>query len=229
MNDISNQLKSLLYKNGASLVGFANLNSVVSDDMPLGVSVALAIPVDIVKSIHDGPNADYYNTYYKLNKELDSLVTMGEEFLKEHGFKAYAQTTYRVIESDDYRTAIPHKTVATNAGLGWIGKSALLVTEEFGSAVRISSLITNAALKYAIPITASKCGDCRECKNACPAKAISGIPWKLGLDRDEFYNPVVCRKKARELSRERMQKEITLCGKCIEICPYTQRYVNRIK
>jgi epoxyqueuosine reductase QueG len=26
---------------------------------------------------------------------------------------------------------------------------------------------------------------------------------------------------------ERINKEITLCGKCFEVCPYTIEYINR--
>lgn len=228
-SNISDELKELLYEIGASLVGFADLSSIAKNDMPYGVSVAVAIPAEIVKSIHEGPNLAYYDTYHELNEKLDRLVTAGAEFLKSRGYEAYAQTGDAVEEFGTYRTKLPHKTVATNAGLGWIGKSALLVTKSFGPAVRISSLVTNAELECGAPITKSKCGDCMVCTNACPGNAISGKLWKADLDRDEFFNPLACRKKARELSAEKIRKEITLCGKCIEVCPYTQRYLCSTK
>jgi epoxyqueuosine reductase QueG len=228
-DSIGDELKSILYESGASLVGFADLRSIAKPDMPYGISVAVAIPAEIVESIHGGPNLAYYDAYYALNEKLDGLVTAGQEFLKSRGYRAYAQTTDAVREFDTYRTELPHKTVATNAGLGWIGKSALLVTEQFGPAVRISSLVTNAPLECAAPIAESKCGGCMVCTNACPGKAISGKLWRANLDRDEFFDPLACRKKARALSAEKMNKEITLCGKCIEICPYTQRYLHTAK
>lgn len=65
------------------------------------------------------------------------------------------------------------------------------------------------------------------CKDACPGKAVAGTLWYAGIDRDEFFNPTKCRTKARQIANERIQKEITLCGKCIEICPYTQRYIKQ--
>lgn len=227
--NLSDELKTILYEGGASLAGFADLTSITKNDMPYGVSVAVVIPAEIVKSIHDGPNLAYYNAYHTLNEKLDDLVTAGAEFLKSRGYKAYAQTVDEVKEFGTYRTELPHKTVATKAGLGWIGKSALLVTEQFGSAVRLSSLITNAELECAVPVTESKCGDCMICTNACPGKAVSGKGWKANLDRDEFFDPLACRKKARELAAEKIDKEITLCGKCMEICPYTQNYLRSAK
>jgi epoxyqueuosine reductase QueG len=227
--NLSDELKTILYEGGASLVGFADLTSIVKNDMPYGVSVAVAIPAEIVKSIHDGPNLVYYDAYHTLNEKLDCLVTSGAEFLKSRGYEAHAQTVDAVKEFATYRTELPHKTVATKAGLGWIGKSALLVTEQFGSAVRLSSLVTNAELECAVPVTESKCGDCMACTNACPGKVISGRLWKKDLDRDEFFDPLACRKKARELAAERISKEITLCGKCIESCPYTKNYLHLAK
>jgi len=229
MNSIDKELKEILYQSGANLVGFANLKSVIEDgDMPFGVSVAVAIPAQVVKSIHGGPNMDYYNEYNRINELLNNIVTAGADFLVSKGFKACAQTNYSIKEIGIYRTALPHKTVATRAGLGWIGKSALLVTKEYGTAVRISSLITNAELQYAAPIDNSQCGNCMTCTDACPAKAISGELWNVNKDRDSFFKPLDCRKTARELAIKKINKEITLCGKCIEVCSYTQRYLNQI-
>jgi epoxyqueuosine reductase QueG len=223
---LSDELRTLLYDNGATLVGFADLASIVEHNMTSGVSVAINIPIEVIKAINDGPTMDYYNEYYRINEKLNQLVTMAARFLTGKGYEAYAQTTDVVKEFDVYRTALPHKTVATNAGLGWIGKSALFVTEQFGPAVRLSSLVTNAKLEYGIPVTTSKCGSCMECTDACPANAISGKLWNVKTDRDAFYNPVACRKKARELAATKINKEITLCGKCIEVCPYTRKYLS---
>jgi epoxyqueuosine reductase QueG len=226
MNGISALLKNELTESGASLVGFADLGGISPGDMSSGVSVAVAIPREIVVSIHDGPNMEYYDAYHEINAKLDSIIQRGEELLTSMGYKAHAQTLTRVKEFGNYRTILPHKTVATRAGLGWIGKCALLVTESFGSAVRISSLITNAPLECGEPVTASRCGGCTVCVQACPAKAASGLLWDADLDRDIFFDVAACRSKARELSKTLLDKEITLCGKCIEACPYTQKYLK---
>jgi epoxyqueuosine reductase len=216
-----------LYLSGADLVDFADLNSVIKGgDMPFGVSVAVALSPNIIKSIHDGPNIEYYNEYHRINEILDNIVTAGAAFLVSKGYKACAQTHDSVKEIGNYRTALPHKTVATRAGIGWIGKSALLVTKQYGSAVRFSSIITDAELQCAKPIDNSSCGNCTACTNACPGKAISGELWNVNIDRDSFYKPLACRKTARELTAKNINKEITLCGKCIEVCPFTQKYLS---
>ncbi len=218
-------LSDLLYENGASLVGFADLSELVDDDLMYGVSIAVCIPPEIVRQIHDGPTREYFDTYHALNDKLNRLAEQGAAYIADHNYRAFAQTTNAVHEYDIYRTKMPHKTVAVAAGLGWIGKSALFVTLEYGSALRLTSIRTNAPLTTGTRTTRSECGDCRLCKQACPGNAISGRLWTPDLDRDYFFNPFACRNKARELSADRIQQAITLCGKCIEVCPYTQTYL----
>ncbi|MPQ32645.1 epoxyqueuosine reductase [Clostridium estertheticum] len=223
----SEELKEYLYDKGASLVGFANLKSIVDSEINHGISIAINIPVEVVKSICNGPNMDYFNQYHSLNNKLNEIANSGADYLQNKGYKAVAQTTDVVKEFSNYRTLLPHKTVATMSGLGWIGKNALLTTEEFGSSIRLTSIITNAKLDYGTPVRESKCGDCLKCKDACPGRAISGELWHVGIDRDEFINIINCRRKARQIANDKIAKEITLCGKCIQICPYTQRYIKK--
>lgn len=229
IEDIGTELKQILIKEGASLVGFGDISELVKgqkDNMKYGISVVVRMTPNIVKDIQNGPSEEYYFEYKRLNLLLDHLVIVGATFLKEKGFKALAQTTKSVKEFGNYRTLFPHKSFATRSGIGWIGKCALLVTEEYGSAIRISSILTNALLVVSKPINHAKCGSCMVCVNACPAGAASGQEWDLVKDRDEFFNPVLCRKQARERAKK-IGIEETICGKCIQICPYTQRYINR--
>lgn len=225
---ISNELKAFLYEQGAALAGFADLSKISDLALPFGVSVAIAIPAQVVQGIHEGPTMAYFEEYHRLNRQLNMLVTAGARFLQDRGYEALAQTTETVKEFGVYRTALPHKTVATRAGLGWIGKSALLVTEAYGSALRLSSLITNAPLECGTPITVSRCGSCMVCVHACPAHALTGVNWSPEVDRDDLFDPLICRKKARELTKSRTDQEESLCGKCFEICPYTQKYLKSI-
>jgi epoxyqueuosine reductase QueG len=223
----SKELMEYLISNGASQVGFGDLSELSTNNMKSGISILLCIPKNVIKSISDGPNIGYYNQYHMLNDKLNNLAKLGARFIKTKGYDAIAQTTDDVREFGNYRTEMPHKTVATIAGLGWIGKSALFVTMKYGSALRLTSILTNMELDYGIPITKSMCGECNKCVYSCPGKAISGRLWDTKTDRDELFDPLKCRKKARQLAKERINKEITLCGKCIEVCPYTQNYVNR--
>jgi epoxyqueuosine reductase QueG len=126
----------------------------------------------------------------------------------------------------EYNTVLPHKTVATRAGIGWIGKSALLVTREYGSMIRLSSILTDAPLYFAEPIDDSACGGCTVCTKACPADAISGKRWQAGVAREDFFDALKCRKTASERAELGFGGGAIICGKCIVVCPYTQRYLE---
>lgn len=229
--NLSEDLRQLLVLQGASLVGYGDISEIVKNqdnDMKYGVSVVVSMTPDIVGNIENGPTKEYYSEYNRLNLLLDDLVIKGAAFLKDRGFKAVAQTTASVEEFENCRTLMPHKSFATRAGIGWIGKCALLVTEQYGSAVRISSIITNAPLKVSKPINHAKCCSCMTCVNACPAGAATGEEWDITKDRDNFFNPLLCREKA-SWQTAKIGIDETLCGKCIQICPYTQRYINATK
>lgn len=222
-----NELKKILYKNGAAMVGFADLTEVGgSPDLPYGISIAVNFPAAVVKSIWIGPNEEYYRETNELNQKLNYLASIGAEYITNAGHKVFAQTTGAVNKIEPYRTTMPHKTVAVEAGLGWIGKSALFITDEYGAAVRLTSILTDAKVEPERRIQQTKCGDCMICRDACPGQAISGKLWTKETERDELLDPKACEEKAKELTFKRFGKAVTVCGKCIEVCPYTQKYIR---
>lgn len=228
---LSEEIKAKLLERGASIVGFADLSVIPEKDrsgFKNGIILGIAVRPEVIRGIGDGPTMEYYNEYNRINKLLNEIGEYTENLLKEKGFGALAKTQKVVVADEStWRTELPHKTVATRAGIGWIGKSALLVTEEFGSAVRITSVLTNAELETGQPIKESKCGTCNACKEVCPAGAVSGELWDVSKDRDQFYNAFDCRKKARERSAK-IGLEVTLCRLCILHCPWTQAYLKRL-
>jgi len=226
MDSLNEVIIKLMKDNGADLVGFGDLSSIKNDELNIGVCVAVKVNKDVINGIHDGPNIEYFNEYTRINNLLDNIVTIGAEFLQLKGYKAFAQTREVANYGSDLLTKFPHKTVATRSGLGWIGKCALLVTKEYGSAVRISSLLTNAPLKCDRPINNSLCGTCSQCKDCCPAGAVKGNLWNVDSKREDLFDPFACEKKANELCMENFDVEATICGKCIEVCPYTQKYLH---
>lgn len=242
---MNRKIERMLLENGASMVGFAKINELYSNVelkeprsedsvtesinipiYPFGISIILSYPQTVIKNISDSPTIEYYNAYHKLSDKLDDLATMCAEYIIEQGYNAYPQTDSATKEYGIFRTVMPHKTVAVHSGLGWIGKSALFLTEKYGSAVRLTSVLTDAPLEFNKLILQSKCGSCMICTDACPGNAISGLTWNPKLDRDEFFDALACRKKAREIAAKSLEKQITLCGKCIEVCPYTRKYTT---
>ncbi len=227
MKFMESELIRILREQGASLVGFGDMSGFGTGDMPYGVSIALKLPKEIVRGITHGPTREYFDTYHKWNARLDALARLGAGYLKSCGYQAVGQTSDVVKQDSQYRTKLPHKTVAVQSWLGWIGKCALLITKEYGSAVRLTSILTDAPVTCASPVTASACGSCRACQDACPGTAVKGEVWEPGIARERLYDFARCRDAARKISGENIGEDITLCGKCIEVCPYTQKYIKR--
>ncbi len=226
---LSQVIKKELLEMGADLVGFAEISDLPEEQTfgyKYGISIAVAIAPDIINNIGLGPTKQYYDEYMRLNRLLDSLDIRAEEIIKSSGYRVLPKTRSNVtIDYKDHSTILPHKTVATKAGLGWIGKCALLVTDQFGSAVRISSVLTDAPLEVSEPITRSNCGNCDNCVRNCPAEALSGDLWYAGMKREVFYNYMACRRKAIERTWKVSQGE-THCGLCVLVCPRTKKYIT---
>ncbi|GAA0730222.1 4Fe-4S double cluster binding domain-containing protein [Clostridium malenominatum] len=229
MDKLSNEIRKGLIEKGASIVGFADLKDVPENQREgyrYGISIAVALNPFIIAGIENGPTKDYYDEYIRANNLLDELDEYAAEIIKHNGFKALPKVR-KIVHTDEeiLKTTLPHKTVATRAGIGWIGKCALLITKEFGSAVRLSSVLTDAELDVALPINEGKCGNCNMCKDLCPANAVLGVNWKVNMNRDNYFDAFSCRNEGRKRSDTLGVKE-RVCGKCILVCPWTQRYLK---
>ena len=225
------KLKEFLLKNGADEVGFANItNFTPKKGLNTGIVFYMTYPKEIIRNMENAPTQEYVDELVNLNTRLDALGMKCEEYMIENGYEAYAQTKKRLGTDfgENNGFELPHKTIATRAGLGWIGKSALFTTTKYGSALRLSSVLTNAPLDIGIPVLKSKCGKCMECKDACLGGAISGREWNHKLKRNDFYDDRKCEKYALEISYENLGKADTVCGKCIFACPHTQKYIKRL-
>ncbi len=224
--ELKQALFSLLAEKGAKLMGVADLSGIVGGEMQTGISVAVPVPKNIVRNLKTAPTKEYYDAYYTLNAMLDDIVTCGAEFLKENEYQAYANTTKVVKKDENWCTPLPHKTVATQAGLGWIGKNCLLVTKEYGSAVRLSSLLTSAPLPAGTPINESRCDGCMVCVRSCPARALTGALWNITTSREELFHKEDCKKMQIQRMKQATGIETDLCGLCFAVCPFTQRYLK---
>ena len=225
---LSDDLREYLLINGATEVGFADIADVtIIDGYNYGVVFYVAYPKSIIRNMNNAPTMEYVKQLVRINTKLDNLGMLCEEYLINQGYNAYAQTKKRLGQDfgPDNSFELPHKTFATKAGLGWIGKSALLTTLQYGSALRLSSVLTDAPLDCGKPVLQSKCGSCMLCHDACEGSAISGDEWNYQKYRNEFFDDKKCEQFALKISEINLGKADTVCGKCIFACPYTKGYV----
>jgi epoxyqueuosine reductase len=232
METLNSQIESQLIGAGASLVGFADISGLPAAsrcEMESAISIAVALDVSIINEISEGPTQRYYHEYTRVNEFLARLCASVINDLKERGHIASAITPTIRIEGSAMKalaTPLPHKTVATRAGLGWVGKSALLITKEYGPAIRLATVLTDAPLDAGTPVDDSQCGHCTKCVDRCPANAIVGENWRKGLDRQSIYDAHACCAMAKSLAGQK-GIPVTICGICINACPWTQKYISR--
>lgn len=212
------------------IFGFADLRGLLIpglSDYPFGISIGRKLDDSIIDKLIDGPTLEYYRHYNDTYEELSTLTQRIQKELQYNniscfpikpaislGSKYYA----RYLESLSYD--ISHKMVATRAGLGWIGKTDLLITKEFGPRLRLVTILLESDPGItAVPIEKSRCGRCNICVEKCPARAANGVLWDITVHRDQFFNAFKCREKCGELAKQRLNADERICGLCVSVCP----------
>lgn len=212
------------------IFGTADLTGLIDKkfgEFCFGISIGKKLEDGIIQAISNGPTIEYYNHYFNTNKELSKIAENLKTELLEIGIESIIISptiTLDISEFDKYlqnlTADISHKMVATRAGLGWIGKTDLFISEKFGPRLRLVSLLINKKPEIAsVPINESKCGKCKTCIDKCPAQAANGKLWNTTIHRDEFFNAQKCREKCVEFGPQKLKIEKPVCGICVSVCP----------
>lgn len=109
--------------------------------------------------------------------------------------------------------------VAQRAGLGFIGRNGLLITEEFGSYVYLAEIITNLDFS-SDTLVPFGCGDCTRCVDACPTGALLG-DGRINAKQCLSYQTQT-KGMMEEQFRRKMGHVIYGCDICQIVCPYNK-------
>lgn len=224
MSDMNN-LKVYLKESGASKVGFANVKGLASEftDLPNGISLVLKLPKRVIEYVINEDYESYWSEFHKEVDKLKEIALKGEKYIKSKGFNAFALTMDRnECDMEKLLSILPYKTIATKSGMGWIGRSALFVTPEYGSAVILCGILTDMPLEFGNAITDSECDDCTNCQEACPVDAINPQKWNSRLERSDIIDIETCKDYILD-----QYKASLGCTKCMSECKLTQEYLKR--
>lgn len=218
----SSILKETAQAKGACLVGFADISGLglpITQKYPFAICFAIRHDIETINNL---PDDELWNKMSSSLTQKAGIIYNEIQILLEKWDYNYSRipSTTRIDELPVPGEELPQKMIATLSGLGWIGRSSLLITPDYGPRVRLGTLLTDMSLDTGIPIVESRCGDCKACVEVCPVTAIKGNCWAQTIPRNELLDVTLCYDhlwSAKETIGRRQ-----LCGLCLKVCPVGQ-------
>jgi len=110
------------------------------------------------------------------------------------------------------------RPLAARAGLGWLGKSTMLLAPGFGPWVLLGAIATTLAVAPDEPLRKS-CGSCTRCIVACPTGAIAADGGVLDSRLCISYHTIESREPIPRELRPKFGDWIFGCDDCLDSCP----------
>ena len=210
-------IKSFSEQNHIDTIRIVDITS-LSLEENRGYSYAIllinALPKEYVDKLNRETETDY-TVFAAYEDTTDELADKLAAVIQKEGYKAISQSEHGMDMRGEYdektkSSILPHKKIAIMSGVGWIGKNNLLVTEKYGAALSMCSVLTDMPLyaEKTDTILSDRCGDCNLCVKICPTQAIHGRKWGLGISRDDIVDVYRC----------------VTCLKCLAGCRYSIIY-----
>jgi epoxyqueuosine reductase QueG len=230
------RLQELTRELGADFVGVADLSS-ARDAIreqggekiaayPLAVSVGIRVMDTIIDELPHaredrGVALNFRQHGYDIvNDRLNALTSRTASFLQNSGYRALPIPASQRVDDKKLLGAFSHKLAAHLAGLGWIGKSCLLVTPQAGPRVRWATVLTDAPLAVTGQPMESRCGKCTSCVDTCPVGAFTGRIFAENEPRSARFDVSKCNDYQSESEKI---TDVRVCGLCVYACPHGQK------
>jgi epoxyqueuosine reductase len=149
-------------------------------------------------------NEDYHDLIERKLKALDAWL------IQQGGTQRYYVDTGPILERD----------FASEAGLGWGGKSTMQIHRQLGTWFFLAELITTLDLPADTPAK-DLCGKCTRCIDACPTRAITA-PQRMDARRCISYLTIESKGSIPEEFRRAMGDRIYGCDDCLTACPWNK-------
>jgi epoxyqueuosine reductase len=119
--------------------------------------------------------------------------------------------------------AVPvlERAIAARAGIGFLAKSAMVISPTHGPYLQLAELLTGMDLPQD-PLASGTCGSCTACLTACPTGAITA-PHQVDARLCLSYTTIELRGFAPADLRRAQGDRFFGCDACLEVCPFTTR------
>lgn len=214
-------LKKFSLAAGLDLFGVADISGIrkefaikedVSKKLDKAVCLGVRLSKAVLEEIIDAPTKIYFHHYRTANAFLDQTALRIANYIQRKGFLAFPIPASVILDWQNQTAHLSHKKLAQLAGLGWIGRNNLLVSEKLGSQLRLVTILTDMPLKTDKPVK-KDCGACYLCVNLCPAGAIK--------DNPQGFDHIKCFEKLKEFQKNKLADQY-ICGVCVNACKGTQ-------
>lgn len=209
----------------ADLRGFSTPHDATGQGFPFALAWAIPMSPLIMAGIQHGPNQAYADEYARVNDIINDLAEKLAAGIRARGFRARPLAASERTDSVNIKGDFPHKTSATRAGLGWIGRNCQLITRKYGSWIRLGTVFADMKLPGGPPIESNFCGRCTRCVDACPAGALKGEAWYPGLPREDILDVRACDSWKKEHYFQYHGGHT--CGICSAVCPYSLKVLKK--
>jgi len=233
---LTTALKNFATECGADFFGIADILPVreaLSRGWPLpleglscGISIGMTLNHWIVDKLSPSPDALYAKLYWHhcyavVNQQLDRIVLHLAAMIQRENFQALPVPVTVKVGDQELLGPLTHKAIGRLAGLGWIGKSCLLITPQVGPRVRWATVLTDAPLRPTGKLLDQGCGSCKVCVKACPVQAFTGHEFRQDEPIELRYDVKKC---------QAYLKQAPVCGLCLASCPRgrTSRKPDRV-
>lgn len=180
-------------------------------------ALIIAVPHARRTGIRDYKEAEFEALIREARERSISIVNEIAGVLSRSSVSYYIPAPAQTSE-EELIAPFSFKYAAVNAGLGWIGKNDVLITEKYGPEVTLNALLIDYDLPAGEPVTESKCPPgCDLCVGACPYHALPGNLWNGNSMRSELIDYQLCNRK-RCLLKETLGRKHS-CGLCMAACP----------
>jgi len=212
MNETA-KLRSLAGKLGVDLFGVADLKRL--QGLPLGMggdpagltskfryAIVLGAQLNKLGEKATGTDVDFF---------LEKAVLQISAYLEKKEDRALIIHPEDELDPVKRLGLLSLKVLAKAAGLGWQGRSLLIVSPEYGPVHRWIAVLTNLDLQPGKPL-ANRCGDCTLCIDQCPQGSLTYVSFADHPERREDVLDIqTC-------------KGDDSCRVCLEVCPWQRSF-----
>ncbi|MCG8350974.1 MAG: 4Fe-4S dicluster domain-containing protein [Chloroflexales bacterium] len=198
---------------GATLVGITHMRDELyfdGVDLDYKYAIAVAIPMDR-ETMLQAPGEETLNHVMDIYVDVSRVAVDLAERIRSAGHDARACTNL-----GDGANTVQQVPLAIETGLGQLGKHGSIITKDFGSNVRLATVLTNLPLEVDEPEDIGVddfCATCQICVTNCPPHAIFDTKQMVRGDEKWYVNFDRCAPYFSENGG---------CAICIEVCPWSE-------